>query len=145
MAAAAPAGAAARSSLSPVDLAGVSERWDGCVGQLQAFDSHLEGQRQGLQVQLAKKVDDFAGAVAGFASRWVSCMLFAHACRLLLSLARPDGFAGQDEASAPCKTLGASVTIIVNGGMEQAVTLFAVAAGGSPSSLVEGPLATLLW
>jgi hypothetical protein len=69
MAAATPAGATASSSLTPVDLAGLSERWDGFVGQLQAYDSHLEGQQQGLQLQLGKKVEDFAGAVAGFASR----------------------------------------------------------------------------
>jgi hypothetical protein len=77
MAAATPASAAASSSLTPVDLAGLSERWDGFVGQLQAYDSHLEGQQQGLQVQLGKKVEDFAGTVAGFASRWVQCTLAA--------------------------------------------------------------------
>ncbi|WIA17572.1 hypothetical protein OEZ85_014399 [Tetradesmus obliquus] len=72
MAAATPAGAAASSALTAVDLAGLSERWDGFVGQLQAYDSHLEGQRAGLQQQLGKKLEDFGGTVAGFASRWQS-------------------------------------------------------------------------
>lgn len=74
MAAATPAGAASSSALTVVDLAGLSERWDGFVGQLQAYDSHLEGQRAGLQQQLGKKLEDFGGTVAGFASRWVQVL-----------------------------------------------------------------------
>jgi hypothetical protein len=57
------------SSLSPIDLSGLSERWDGFVSQLQVYDAHLEGQRQGLQQQLAKRIDDFSGTIAGFGSR----------------------------------------------------------------------------
>ena len=63
--------ASSSSNLSPVDLSGLSERWDAFVGQLQVYDTHLESQRQGLQQQLAKRIDDFSGTVAGFGSRCV--------------------------------------------------------------------------
>jgi hypothetical protein len=58
------------SSLAPVDLSELSARWDGFVGQLQAHDSALELQRQGLQQHLGKRFEDFCGTVAGFTSRW---------------------------------------------------------------------------
>jgi hypothetical protein len=66
-----PAGISGSSSsnLSPIDLSGLSERWDGFVGQLQVYDTNLEAQRQGLQQQLAKRIDDFGGTIAGFGSR----------------------------------------------------------------------------
>lgn len=57
------------SGLSPVDLSGLSERWDSFVGQLQVYDSHLESQRKGLQQQLTKKIEDFCGTIAGFGAR----------------------------------------------------------------------------
>lgn len=57
------------SSLSPIDLSGLSERWDGFVGQLQVYDAHLEAQRQGLQQKLAKRIEDFSGTIAGFGSQ----------------------------------------------------------------------------
>lgn len=79
MAAATPAGATISSSLTPVDLSGLGERWDAFVGQLQAYDSNLEVQRQGLQGQLVKKIEDFKGAVAGFASRCAH-LLQGHQC-----------------------------------------------------------------
>lgn len=55
--------------MSPIDLSGLSERWDGFVGQLQVYDTNLEAQRQGLQQQLVKRIDDFSGTIAGFGSR----------------------------------------------------------------------------
>lgn len=64
-------GLSSSSSLSPIDLSGLSERWDGFVGQLQAYDTNLESQRQGLQLQLAKRIEDFSGTIAGFGSRYV--------------------------------------------------------------------------
>lgn len=59
------------SALATVDLSGLAERWDAFVGQLQAYDSHLDAQRQGLQQQLVKRFEDFRGTVVGFASRCV--------------------------------------------------------------------------
>jgi hypothetical protein len=38
---------------------------------MQVYDTNLESQRQGLQQQLAKRIDDFSGTIAGFGSRWV--------------------------------------------------------------------------
>eukprot|EP00878_Enallax_costatus_P024703 GHUV01026383.1.p1 GENE.GHUV01026383.1~~GHUV01026383.1.p1 ORF type:complete len:1576 (+),score=459.42 GHUV01026383.1:1611-6338(+) len=72
MAAATPAGAASGSSLAIIDLSGLSERWDSFVSQLQAYDSNLEVQRQGLQGQVLKKIQEFEGVITGFASRWQS-------------------------------------------------------------------------
>jgi hypothetical protein len=57
------------SKLSPIDLSGLADRWDGLVAQLQVYDTNLESQKQGLQQQLAKRIDDFSGTIAGFGSR----------------------------------------------------------------------------
>jgi hypothetical protein len=62
-------GSSSRSNLSPVDLSGLSERLDGFMGQLQVYDTNLEAQRHGLQQQLAKRINDFSGTIAGFVSR----------------------------------------------------------------------------
>jgi hypothetical protein len=57
------------SNLSPIDLSGLADRWDGFVAQLQVYDTNLESQKQGLQQQLAKRIDGFSGTIAGFGSR----------------------------------------------------------------------------
>jgi hypothetical protein len=40
-----------------------------CCVRVQVYDTNLESQRQGLQQQLAKRIDDFSGTIAGFGSR----------------------------------------------------------------------------
>lgn len=59
----------------PVDLSGLSERWDTLVGQLCAYDSQLEGQRASLAGALGKRAEELRATVAGFASR---CELDVH-------------------------------------------------------------------
>ncbi len=61
------AGAAAAAA---VDLSDVMQRWDGFTAALQQFDAHLESQRGRLQEQLARRLEQFAGDVTGFGSRW---------------------------------------------------------------------------
>lgn len=88
MAAAGSAGSSASNSLAAVDLSGLGERWDTFVSQLQAYDSNLEVQRHSLQGLVQKKLQDFEGVVAGFASRCGVWFSFAKYISLLLAKRR---------------------------------------------------------